>query len=70
MTAVTGGAALSGQNSHLLSRQTGRCFSFFFSIFAPSWTKPLNVHITVSLDGGGGVKDQSAIHKALYGVFV
>lgn len=55
MTAVTGGAALTG--------------SFVFSIFAPSWTKPLNVHITVGLDVGG-VKDRSAIHKALYGVFV
>lgn len=71
MTAVTGGAALTGQNSHLLSHQT--FFFFFFFIFAPSWTEPLNVHITVVLVVVvvvGGVKDQSAIHKALYGVFV
>lgn len=43
-------------------------WDFFFSTFTPSWTKPLNVNIAVALDGG--VKDQSAIHKALYGVFV
>lgn len=57
MTAVTGGAALVSNWD-------------FFSIFAPSWTKPLNVHITVGLDVGGGATAQSAIHKALYGVFV
>lgn len=69
MTTVTGGAALTGQNSHLLSSNWE--FFFFSSIFAPSWTKPLNVLITVGLDEGGVcVKEQSAIHKALYGVFV
>lgn len=67
MTAVTAGVALTGRISWLLSllKQTG---IFFSSTFTPSWTKPLNVNIAVALDGG--VKDQSAIHKALYGVFV
>lgn len=51
MTTVTGGAALTGQNSHLLSSNWE--FFFFSSIFAPSWTKPLNVLITVGLDEGG-----------------
>lgn len=45
-----------------------------FSIFAPSWTELLNVNIPN--DGGfwvgglGLVPHQSAIHKALYGVWV